>query len=244
MTAEATPSPPAPSKPSVGRLVVAIAVTIGVVTAASYLTPKAYASTAVGLAFLLATHLLVLRGDAEIIRAHGLSLGGVLEPEPVDARRLLRAAARAVLVACVCFVIILVPFWFGYRQYNGIHREFSIVRAIPAADEILGQLFVVALPEEAFFRGYVQTQLDRLFPRTIRVATLPIGLSIIITSALFALCHLFTVPHVARLAVFFPSLLFGALRAREGGIGASVVVHALCNLLTGALEDGYAPAPR
>ena len=44
------------------------------------------------------------------------------------------------------------------------------------------------------------------------------------TSALFALGHVATEFHPNRLGVFFPSLLFGWLRARTGGIGAAVVL--------------------
>jgi membrane protease YdiL (CAAX protease family) len=43
----------------------------------------------------------------------------------------------------------------------------------------------------------------------------------------------------ARLAVFFPALLFGWLRARTGGIGASVCFHAICNVYSQLLGRGY-----
>jgi membrane protease YdiL (CAAX protease family) len=46
-------------------------------------------------------------------------------------------------------------------------------------------------------------------------------------------------PVITRLAVFFPALLFGWLRARTGGIGASVVFHALCNLYVLSLMRGF-----
>ncbi len=48
-----------------------------------------------------------------------------------------------------------------------------------------------------------------------------------------------TLPYAARLAVFFPSLLFGWLRSRTGGIGASTVFHALCNTWSELLGVGY-----
>ena len=52
-------------------------------------------------------------------------------------------------------------------------------------------------------------------------------------------CRVLTEPHPARLAVFFPSLLFGWLRARTGGIGTSVIFHAMCNLFVAVLARGY-----
>ena len=56
---------------------------------------------------------------------------------------------------------------------------------------------------------------------------------------IFAVGHVLTIPHVSRLAVFFPALLFGWLRARTGGIGAGVLFHAMCNLFSAALARGY-----
>jgi membrane protease YdiL (CAAX protease family) len=56
---------------------------------------------------------------------------------------------------------------------------------------------------------------------------------------IFAAGHLATVQVPARLAVFFPALLFGWLRARTGGVGASVFFHATCNLYSLVLGRGY-----
>jgi membrane protease YdiL (CAAX protease family) len=58
-------------------------------------------------------------------------------------------------------------------------------------------------------------------------------------SAIFALGHVATVQLPTRLAVFFPALLFGWLRARTGGIGASVCFHMICNVYSQALGRGY-----
>ena len=43
----------------------------------------------------------------------------------------------------------------------------------------------------------------------------------------------------ARLAVFFPALLFGWLRALRGGIGAPAALHVLCNLLSDLLARSW-----
>ena len=53
--------------------------------------------------------------------------------------------------------------------------------------------------------------------------------------------HFATHAHVARLAVFFPSLVFGWLRARGGGVGAAILFHASCNLYSAWLTDGSYP---
>jgi len=105
---------------------------------------------------------------------------------------------------------------------------------------ILLQIFLVALPEELFYRGYLQTRLDGLVGRERRVLGVNVNLtSIVLTSALFAIGHIVTIPHPARLAVFFPSLLFGWMRRATGGIAASVAFHAACNLLVDLVGRFY-----
>src|SRR6185503_10288021 len=68
-------------------LSVAFAVT-GVVALLSFLLPPEWQSTGVGLCLVGATYVLVLRGDAELIRRYGLGLGGMFEPVPLELRRL------------------------------------------------------------------------------------------------------------------------------------------------------------
>jgi membrane protease YdiL (CAAX protease family) len=71
------------------------------------------------------------------------------------------------------------------------------------------------------------------------VAGVRFGPGLLLTSAIFAAGHLLTELNPGRLAVFFPSLLFGLLRARTGGIGASLLFHAMCNVLSWYLLHGY-----
>jgi hypothetical protein len=108
------------------------------------------------------------------------------------------------------------------------------------------QLLVVALPEELFYRGYVQTALGRSRsqagdggpPRTVRVLGADLGPGFLLTQALFALGHLATF-QPWRLGTFFPGLLFGWLRARTGGLAAPVFLHALANLFLQVLEASF-----
>lgn len=101
---------------------------------------------------------------------------------------------------------------------------------------VLDQILVVALPEEFFYRGYLQTRLEQAWGkgRTLLLGV-PVGAAFWLTQALFALGHLGEF-HPWRLAVFFPSILFGWLRARTGSIGPGIIVHAFSNLLLMTLE--------
>jgi uncharacterized protein len=92
----------------------------------------------------------------------------------------------------------------------------------------------VALPEELFYRGYLQPRLDglgeRLGARRWRVFGAEVGLGLPLASVAFAFAHVIAVWDPGRLSVFFPSLVFGWLRARTGSLWAACVFHALCNL--------------
>jgi len=61
----------------------------------------------------------------------------------------------------------------------------------------------------------------------------------LVAAAIFAVGHVLTIRHPARLAVFFPALVFGWLRARTKGVGAPVLFHAACNIFSAALMRGY-----
>ena len=103
----------------------------------------------------------------------------------------------------------------------------------------LSQLVVVAIPEELFFRGYLMERLEQVWPPTRRLLGAKVGWALIVSSALFALGHLVVIPNPQRLAVFFPALLFGWMRARTGSIAAGALYHALCNVLADTLHVSY-----
>lgn len=92
---------------------------------------------------------------------------------------------------------------------------------------VSSQLLVVALPEEFFFRGFIQGRLRE-------VLSGPAAL--LCTAALFALGHFLVTFEPAALAVFFPGLLFGLMRAATGSVLAGTLFHASCNLLIDVLH--------
>jgi membrane protease YdiL (CAAX protease family) len=103
---------------------------------------------------------------------------------------------------------------------------------------VLDQLFVVALPEEFFYRGYLQARFKIALGDGPRRFGVPMGCAFFLTQVLFALGHL-AEPHPWRLAVFFPALVFGWLRERSGTILAPVVTHAAYNLTVITLEAWF-----
>jgi uncharacterized protein len=103
---------------------------------------------------------------------------------------------------------------------------------------IIDQLFVVALPEEFFYRGYVQTRLRDALPQGVVLWGARLGPAFWWTAVLFALGHL-AIFEVWRLGVFFPALLFGWLRERTGSVLGAALVHACANLLMQVLEASF-----
>jgi hypothetical protein len=214
----------------------------------SYAAPEQWAATWIGAFFLAATYLFALRGDQSAI-PWGLSMGGLLEPEPLSWGQLFGAAGRALLTTALVMAWIVPLYAWGFRFWYEPEQPFNLARGLqlderglPSPDMIdlaLGHLLVVAFPEEAFFRGYLQTALQRRYPSGWNLLGGGLGTGVLLTSVLFALGHFASLPNPGRLAVFFPSLLFGWLRNRTGGIGASVLTHAACNVLVVVLVQGY-----
>ncbi len=241
MSAPAETSPALLSRRRIGVeiAVVSLVVTLGVMITSRFL-PDRFVATAVGFVFLGATWAMVWRGDDARVERSGLALGGLVLPGPVDVKRLLRAALGAAGWALLFAIVTFGPFFVGWRAFWHPHGTFALrVGAFDILNEAFGQLVIIALPEEAFYRGYLQSRLDDIFPPKLRVFGASIGPSLVITSVIFALGHFATIREPARLAVFFPSLLFGWLRARTGGIGAGVAFHASCNVFSEMLGKGF-----
>jgi hypothetical protein len=218
---------------------VACDVTLAVVVIAR-VAPAGTHTTLVGFTFLAATWALVWRGDDAGVSRAGLALGGIVIPGPLDPRATLAAAGRALAWGVGLFAAIAIPFFFLWRTWWHPGLTYSLaIRPVELANEALGQVLVIALPEEAFYRGYLQSRLDDVWSPRWSVLGARVGPGLIAAAAIFAAGHLATVQMATRLAVFAPALLFGWLRARTGGIGASVCFHALCNVYSMLLGRGY-----
>jgi uncharacterized protein len=215
----------------------------------SRFAPPKYVATIIGLVFLGVVRLFVWGESDAIVREHGLALGGLVIPDS-PFRSILHAALRASAYASVAAIAIFGFYALGFYLYF-----FKVLGLSPRPDlalsgieiaksalaDFAGQLLMVALPEEAFYRGYLQTKLERAFTGRksgFKVAGLPV-LAIVLTSLVFAVGHVATIPNLGRLAVFFPSLVFGALRSRSGGIGAGLLFHAVCNVFSTALGHAF-----
>jgi len=124
------------------------------------------------------------------------------------------------------------PDWLGLQGFS---------LRLPAGFALLAlsQLLVVALPEEIFFRGYLMSRLEERWPSRQRLWGASVGWPLLISSLLFGLGHFLVDFQPARLAVFFPALVFGWMRQRSGSLAPAAVFHALCNLFSDVLHESY-----
>jgi len=124
-----------------------------------------------------------------------------------------------------------------FTPYVGTpHFAFRLPDRFP--EWVIDQIFVVALPEEFFYRGYLQTRLRDAWPSGPIFLGARLGKAFWVTAVLFALGHL-AIFEVWRLAVFFPALLFGWMRERSGSVVGAALVHASANLLVQVLDASF-----
>jgi membrane protease YdiL (CAAX protease family) len=188
-----------------------------------------------------------LRARGEGWAECGLPWSGL--PAGAIAQAWARGIGFAVVVCAVVFPALLALLWACARLTPTLPRWLVEVVApcagapppalrLPPRFPLVAaiQLLVVALPEELFYRGWMQTTWAATGAgRRVRVLGANLGAGFVTTQLLFALGHL-VVPQAWRIATFLPGLLFGWVRERSGGLVAPIFVHAFSNLFLLALE--------
>ncbi|MEM6734141.1 MAG: CPBP family intramembrane glutamic endopeptidase, partial [Myxococcota bacterium] len=99
----------------------------------------------------------------------------------------------------------------------------------------------VALPEETFYRGYLQPRLESQNPPKTRVFGVLIGRAAVLVSFLFAIGHVLGEWNPMRLGPFLPGLVFAWQRNASGSVLGAIAFHALCNILGEVLFSLYVP---
>ncbi len=118
------------------------------------------------------------------------------------------------------------------------HEAFAPRLPDDALDDLVRGFLLVALPEEVFFRAYLQSRWDFACGKPWHSFGAAWGPGLAIQAVLFAACHLAT-GDWARLRVFFFALLAGWLRARSGSVLGPAIYHALANLWVAVLSASF-----
>ncbi|MCX5866878.1 MAG: type II CAAX endopeptidase family protein [Proteobacteria bacterium] len=180
--------------------------------------------------FLVPYFALRWRGDS--FAAYGVSLPEKIKEAFLEARPALRLALLAALIT-------FPPFTFLFWTWSKFIHFGGIMKMTPMAwvSIVIFQFFYVALPEELFYRGYILGKLNKVLPPVLPVLKVRVGFGVPVTAVLFAFGHFLINLSPTRLGVFFPALIFGWMREKTGGILASAIYHALCNVLVLVLEQ-------
>jgi membrane protease YdiL (CAAX protease family) len=221
---------------------------VGAVVGGGRLGLEGYAQLAVAAVLFYAASRGAERMPGGTARA-GIALGGLFEPpeDPANAgflglrdlgRTLARGALptlRELIVALLLAAIVFPPFFVGYVHWFELEGVVEWRAPLELAGLALTQIVLVAVPEEIYFRGYLQTRLSDVWPaRRYFGVDVPVA-AVIVQALLFGLLHFVVDPNPARLAVAGPGIVFGLLRSWRSGIGAAVFFHALCNLYSETL---------
>jgi membrane protease YdiL (CAAX protease family) len=95
--------------------------------------------------------------------------------------------------------------------------------------------------EEVFYRGYVQSRVNEVFGRPLRLGGVQFGAGLLVSSALFGLLHAlnsvdyfqgrFTFAWGYGVAALGAGLLYGCLREVSGSVVAGAVTHSVFDVL-------------
>jgi membrane protease YdiL (CAAX protease family) len=123
----------------------------------------------------------------------------------------LRFSIKDFLFGLIVSVVILLPYCL----------IFSPSPSPPPLNYIIFQLLIVSLPEEYFFRGFLQDSIGKNFK------------AVLIVSTLFSIAHLpkaIFINDWISLLSFFPSIVMGYLYMKTNNILPGTIFHLLANL--------------
>jgi len=139
--------------------------------------------------------------------------------------------ASGLLKGLALSCVILVFYVLFLLVYSKLIGSSLSVREVGSPSEtgvfLLSQFFLIAFPEELFFRGYLQKEFGDNYK------------SVILVSGLFAVAHLILVcvatasvstVCINNILTFFPSLVMGYLFMKTSTIWSSVAFHFMANV--------------
>ena len=140
-------------------------------------------------------------------------------------------------VLCATCVIVLPLFFAGILLLKYFEVPLPLCPVIPEKRWFswsVYQFMYVAVAEEMFFRGYLQSNVLRLLAMFVQKKSGFLELIGIITSAtVFAISHSVLLGSVMPIITFFPGLIFGWLFVKTKSLLAPVLFHGLANVCYG-----------
>ena len=132
------------------------------------------------------------------------------------------AVIKGTLVGCAGIAILAVV----ATAAGTTHWQFKVPTF--AAARLLSNFFLTSIPEEGFYRGFIQNTFYKYF-ENIRFGKI---LALLVTSILFTAAHVYWSPNAQILGfVFLASLLYGGVYLISGKLESAILCHFLLNLI-------------
>lgn len=159
----------------------------------------------------------------------------ILKKEPVDFfEKNWNDFFYSIKIVCFLSLIVFPVILVGnhFFQIYIFHFQYRSVSNAPLLNALWFHLFLVAFPEEFFFRGYFLKRMRQIFQDRFSFLGVPMGKAFFATAIVFALSHSLIVLRWWHAAIFFPALAFGWLKDKTKGLTAPILFHAFCNLFS------------
>ena len=131
------------------------------------------------------------------------------------------------VLTIVFYPVLFFGYWVWYKGNSfGVPGSSQILAAVSKG---LTGVLIAAIPEEFFFRGYLQEHVFKKYDlKIIKI----LSVKNILTSLLFGAVHAIAFLDITKATTFFPSLLFGLMTEKsKGRIFYSVLFHIIANIL-------------
>ncbi len=139
-----------------------------------------------------------------------------------------------IVVGGTCIALFPVAFfglWVLRSYETGLPGTSPLPREQGWVGLVFYQFMYVAMAEEVFFRGYVQSNIlslaESLRPRRLRLQQ---WISIILSAVCFALAHVIVQGRLAAVLTFLPGLVLGWLFIRTDSLLAPILFHGMANI--------------
>lgn len=142
---------------------------------------------------------------------------------------------KSLLYFLLSSLVVFPLFALGFRIYAQAGYFLPVTRpfeGVPIPHWLLYNFLAIALFEELFFRGFVQGRFEIWARSRFENPRAAFWSPILASAFLFGLAHVAVYLDPLRMAVFFPGLLFGWLRAKTGSLLAPILSHGTANLVS------------
>ncbi|HEY4223390.1 MAG TPA: CPBP family intramembrane glutamic endopeptidase, partial [Myxococcota bacterium] len=131
-----------------------------------------------------------------------------------------RDLGLALAIAALTFPPFAIAHHYWQMHFGAAGYHFTVPPDILST--LAKNTFLIALPEEMFYRGFLEHRLDKLWPTKHHVWIIPLSRTVFLASVLFALGHFLGEYNPARLGPFFPAFVFSGLTRKSGSITGAV----------------------